>query len=76
MSSHSSARYTRPRLIVLKNPITGRLGVVPLIAFVGEARGASDCHDWRLNGDQLGEFPQILGGGCEEELIVGAVGTS
>jgi hypothetical protein len=62
----------------LKNPIADRLGVLPLIAFVAvdEARGASDGHDWRLNGDQLGQFPQVLGGGGEEELVVGAAWTS
>jgi hypothetical protein len=62
--------------IVLKNSIAGRLGVLPLIAFVAvdEARGASDGHDCRLNGDQLGQFPQVLGGGGEEELVVGAAG--
>ena len=43
--------WSRP--IALKNPIADRLGVLPLIAFVAvdEARGASDGHDWRLNGD-------------------------
>ena len=47
--------------IALKNPIADRLGVLPLIAFVAvdEARGALDGHDWRLNGDQLGQFPQV-----------------
>ena len=66
------------RPIVLKNPIADRPGVLAVLAFVAvdEARGASGGHDWRLNGDQLGEFAEVLGGGGEEELVAGAARTS
>ena len=30
----------------------------------------------RDRGDELGEFSEVLGGGGEEELVAGAVGTS
>jgi hypothetical protein len=45
--------------IVLKNPIADRPDVLPLMAFVAvaEAWGASCGDDWRLNWDQLGQFP-------------------
>ena len=73
-----SPRHIPTLPIVLKNPIADRPGVLAVLAFVAvdEARGASGGHDWRLNGDQLGQFPQVLGGCGEEELIVCAAGTS
>jgi hypothetical protein len=64
--------------IVLKNPTAGGLGVLPMATGVkvDEARGASRGHDWRREGDELGQFPQVLGGGGEEELVAGAGGAT
>ena len=30
---------------------------------------ASNGEDWRGKGDELRQLPQILGGGCQEELV-------
>jgi hypothetical protein len=64
--------------IVLKNPVVARLAWVAMVAGVrvDEGRVASGDRKWRLCGDQLSQFPQVLDSGGEKELIAGAAGTS
>ena len=38
--------------------------------------GRSGSGDRSLGGDQLGQFPQVLGGGGEQELVAGAGGSA
>jgi len=73
-----SAANDRIGWTVLENPTAGRHGVLSMATGVkvDEARGASRGHDWRREGDQLGQFPQVLGGGGEEELVAGAGGAT
>ena len=59
---------------MLKNPAFERgwpadLGVR---AEAMEVPCGSGGHDRRLDWEQLGQFPQVLGGGGEEELVAGA----
>lgn len=75
------ALFPRPRAndvchgpISLKKPILNVAwcvaGVLPDAAT--EARRVSGCRDRLWHRDQLGQFPEVLGGGGEEELAAGA----
>ena len=61
--------------IVLKNPLLGRpqLAVGAAVSEVKSRCAASCGEDWRWKGDELRQFPQILGGGCQEELVFRSV---
>jgi len=64
--------------IVLKNSTSDWLGACSWVvdARVDEGLEASCGHNWRRDGNQLGQFPQILRRGGEEELVAGAGGTA
>jgi len=64
--------------IVLKNSASDWLGARSWVvdARVDEGLDASCSHNWRRDGNQLGQFPQILRRGGEEELVAGAGGTA
>jgi len=57
--------------IALKNPSRrrGRMVVAAAIDAVELRSFASNGEDWRGKGDELRQLPQILGGGCQEELV-------
>src|ERR1700732_2610542 len=65
-------------LIVLKNSTSDWLGACSWVvdARLDEGLEASCGHNWRRDGNQLGQFPQILRRGGEEELVAGAGGTA
>src|ERR1700732_2151880 len=64
--------------ILLKNSTSDWLGACSWVvdARVDEGLEASCGHNWRRDGNQLGQFPQILRRGGEEELVAGAGGTA
>src|ERR1700732_2305938 len=71
-------QMTAFRPIVLKNSTSDWLGACSWVvdARVDEGLEASCGHNWRRGGNQLGQFPQILRRGGEEELVAGAGGTA
>ena len=64
--------------IVLKNSTADSLGACSWVvdARVDEGLDASCSHNWRRDGNQLGQFPQILRRGGEEELVAGTGGAA
>ena len=48
------------------------MAVAAAIGAVELRRLASNGEDWRWKGDELRQLPQILGGGCQEELVFGS----
>ena len=83
-SGRSEGRITSPQLaskfgkarvrfgsIVLKKSAAGAVGCG---AAARRPVPSGRCGGWLR--DQLGHFPQVLGGGGEEELVPGAAGTS
>ena len=55
--------------------VCGEWGAVSIIGDIARARRASR-RSWLWHRDELGEFPEILGGGCKVELVAGAVRTA
>jgi hypothetical protein len=62
----------------LKNPLAWRRQAASA-AVVSEAEldlCASCGEDWRWEGDELRQFPKILGGGGQQELVLGSIWTT
>ena len=58
-----------------------RLQATAICVGVGCQRGKAWCsasrgEDWRRKGDELRQFPEVLGGGGQQELVLGSIWTT
>ena len=69
--SFTSTPAVRFAQIALKNPLgrRERRAVATTVRAAEWGRSASYGEDGRRNGDELRQFPQVLGGGGQEELV-------
>ena len=72
----AAARANGPLLADFVEEVGVRLRRMGSERLMSAGRSAASRWLWRRHRDELGELPEVLGGGCEVELVTGAIRAS